>query len=211
MSARAFLRTFAPALTLATAALTVACADDPTSPDAGLRPMPARAVPADLATPTGLHLSIAGLTDTARTTFVVTPGQRTVVTLGTAVRIQLAPDAACDPARASYGPGTWDLPCAPLTTPLTVSVKAWRTSSGQPRLQFSPDLRFVPGTSNTVWVATRQLGIGRDYRLDWCPTGAGACVDERLDDPSALAAYDSVSGILGRRIKHFSGYTVVAN
>ena len=36
----------------------------------------------------------------------------------------------------------------------------------------------------------------------------GPCVDESLTDPSMRTFGDAVSGLLGRRIKHFSGYSV---
>ena len=95
----------------------------------------------------------------------------------------------------------------------TLLVRALSAALGveTKRVQFSPDLRFAPGTANLVWVATKALGITAQYRMDWCPSGGGACVNEVLGDPTVVTFQDEASGVVVRRVKHFSGYTVVAN
>ena len=47
-------------------------------------------------------------------------------------------------------------------------------------------------------------------RVAWCPSDGTACVDESAADPSVDTQYGT-NGFTSRRIKHFSGYTVVAN
>ena len=208
---RAALRRAAPTLALGFAGLTVACADGPTAPGAApaaSRPVLAAAAPTD---PRFASVGVGLTTDTLRGTFTIRPGVATRVWLGPAVRIDLAANGTCDPAQSSYGPGTWNDACARLSAPLTVAVKAFRGPDGAPRMQFSPDLRFAPGTFNTVALATRALAIPKDFRMDWCPSDGSACVNETLFDWSLVTYYDQTSGVLVRRIKHFSGYTVVAN
>ncbi|CAA9321412.1 MAG: hypothetical protein AVDCRST_MAG40-1485 [uncultured Gemmatimonadaceae bacterium] len=78
-------------------------------------------------------------------------------------------------------------------------------------MQVRPDLRFAPRTLNTVALATKDLDMSRGYRVDWCPSGGGACVDGRLLDATRVSTHDAPSGLLVRRVKHCSGYTVVAD
>ena len=40
---------------------------------------------------------------------------------------------------------------------------------------------------------------------------AGLCADESAKDPSVATSYNATTRTWTRRIKHFSGYTVVAN
>jgi hypothetical protein len=89
---------------------------------------------------------------------------------------------------------------------MTITSKAWKTSTGHIVVQFSPDLRFSPNSVNTLWLwksdATTQA-----QNIVWCPTGSTTCVDEAKNDPSVATTLLS-SGFLTRRIKHFSGYQV---
>src|SRR4051794_10644806 len=56
-------------------------------------------------------------------------------------------NSVCDPAKSSYGEGTWDLPCTTLATgqSITVTVTYGFTGNGF-GIDFSPALRFNPKT-----------------------------------------------------------------
>jgi hypothetical protein len=125
-------------------------------------------------------------------------------------RVKIVAGSICDPATSGYGPTLWDAPCQPATTTVTVTAKAWTGADGHPIVTFSPDLRFVPGKINTIWLLDRNAAAQQKGVLAWCPTGATTCVDESRNDPSLVTQY-STDGYAHRRLKHFSGYTVVAN
>jgi hypothetical protein len=76
-------------------------------------------------------------------------------------------------------------------------------------ITFSPDLRFVPGKVNTIWLLDRTAASLQKGVLVWCPTGTLTCVDESQADPSLVTRY-TADGYAYRRLKHFSGYTVTA-
>ena len=45
----------------------------------------------------------------------------------------------------------------------------------------------------------------------WCPSDGSACVDAGAADPAVATQTDAPDGKMYRRLKHVSGYTVVAN
>jgi hypothetical protein len=119
----------------------------------------------------------------------------------------------CDPATSSYGPTTWDEPCAPLASTLKVHAEA-RSADGRTWIDFKPSLRFVPSSSPSrwVWLAMYTPGaIGSTnlstFNILWAQSIRGATVDETPTDATLRTYVDSFSGISIRRIKHFSGFT----
>lgn len=195
--------------------LTTACADAPTGPDASA---PARTIAAaGAATPgTDPRHSIAleswfttsgGPTDTTTVVLAVSPATPSTLTVGNH-QLQLAANAICDPATSGYGPLLWDAPCTPATQTIRFTVKAWTTPTGRPSVKFSPDVRFVPGTTNRLWLLDPAAAAQKRGVLAWCPTGSPACVDESLTDPSLVTQY-TADGYAYRRLKHFSGYEVL--
>ena len=121
----------------------------------------------------------------------------------------------CDPATSGYGPEVWDAPCAPLTTPITINADTM-TVNGHPYLRFSPDLRFVPSLDPKQWVmlylkdpsASDPL-VGPTLTILW-EAPDGSLIDETLTDPTLLTQVQGSSSIVYRRVKHFSGFLVVA-
>jgi hypothetical protein len=121
----------------------------------------------------------------------------------------------CDPTTSGYGPGTWDLPCAPITQPLTVTVQ-WSSKGGYSYAKFTPELRFVPADARSVfrWVilslhSNRRLRDLDAYNILYC-RGSDKYVDESLSDPTLRAWLDPLHNSVVRRVKHFSGYMVAA-
>lgn len=227
MSASALLRAFAPAFALGAASLAIACADGPTAPGAPVTsaapalakgPGPAGTVPTSGIT----ARSVVG--DTTVTTLVLRPdGRAATIELGDGHTITFPAGAqsVCDPARASYGPGTWELPCAASGDSITITARTW-IDHDLPRIEFRPALRFAPGKAAVVLAlknphAKFPKGANRiDYCADDAAMAAGdkgvatGCADESIADPS-VATQASPSGFWTRRVKHFSGYTVIAN
>ena len=120
----------------------------------------------------------------------------------------------CDPATSSYGPSTWDLPCAPLQTTLKVHAEV-RSSDGRTWIDFTPSLRFVPSTSSSKWVWMVMYTPGAagttdlsKYNILWARSIGGDTVDESTLDSSMRTYVDNVSGVSLRRINHFSGFTI---
>lgn len=134
--------------------------------------------------------------------------------------------AVCDPQRTAYGVRHWDDDCVPADRDITVSVVA-RTHKGQVSVDFKPDLRFRPAAG---WVtirtaaysdlltsdAVRQLSPSSAYfagfSILYVPTGGQAHIDEvrSTGDPSLVTHVDRSTGLVWRRIKHFSGYMITS-
>jgi len=123
---------------------------------------------------------------------------------------------------SSYGPGTWDQSCETLGAGQRVQVTAtYGFANGGPVVDFKPDLRFNPNTPVTLSTsmyasilttfrgfyesnpsALRYFGIY--YTEDM---GVSGQTDAALD-PSLATHINLRTGLVWRRIKHFSGYNV---
>jgi len=119
--------------------------------------------------------------------------------------------SVCDPASSTYGIGTWNDPCSPLTTSITVTARVRSTSGGLPRVDFQPAIRFNPMTAAflTLTVKGKKAKQAAEMQILYCPTNSAKdCVDEALTDPSLQTVLDRPDKMVYRRIKHFSGYLV---
>ncbi len=132
--------------------------------------------------------------------------------------------AVCDPATTKYGARYWDNDCTALTSSITVSVTA-KKQGKRVSVDFQPDLRFRPAAG---WVviqtsaysdlltsaSMRQLspssGFFENFSIQYVPTGGGKELNEfrSTGDASLLTHVDLRTGLVWRRVKHFSGYTV---
>ena len=121
--------------------------------------------------------------------------------------------SVCDPAISTYGRGTWDDACSPITTSLSVHAEV-RRSDGVTSIDFSPALRFVPSSSPSRWVwllmySPDARGATSDltrFNIFYTPTAGEAPIDETISDATLRTYVDTFSGISIRRIKHFSMY-----
>jgi hypothetical protein len=118
----------------------------------------------------------------------------------------------CDPARSSYGPGTWDTPCEPLRGSMKIHASI-RTAKLGTWIDFSPSLRFVPSKDSRDWVYVYMYNSGvlgktdlSRYSILYAPTMGSTGIDEALSDPSLRTYVDTRTGVSMRRVKHFSGF-----
>lgn len=118
----------------------------------------------------------------------------------------------CDPATSSYGPGTWDSPCEPLSSPLKIHATI-RTATLGTWVDFSPSLRFVPSSNSKQWVwmtmYTPAVIGAKDlsaFNILFATKIGAAGIDESPSDATLRTYVDTRGGVATRRIKHFTGY-----
>jgi len=157
------------------------------------------------AVPLSAALSSTGIT----TSFVYDPAVGGSFELASQHRITFAPGAVCDPLVSSYGVTEWDQPCTPLSAPIAISARSYTAADGHPRVDFSPSLRFVPGSEVVLYLRDKAAAADTTAVIQWCPDGS-ACVTEAAPLPSYVTKRDQALGMVYRAIKHFSGYTISA-
>lgn len=130
--------------------------------------------------------------------------------------------AVCDPRTAKYGPKHWDDDCTPATRSVTVNVVA-ETRQGHVSVDFQPDLRFRPSagevrlqtsafrtllTSDQARSLSPTSSYFSQYVIYYVPTGKSDRIDEvqSTGDASLTTHVDLRTGLVWRRVKHFSGY-----
>lgn len=128
-------------------------------------------------------------------------------------------NAVCAPG-SSYGPGTWDLPCATLRDGESVKVTAtYGFANNGPVVDFSPDIRFSPDTpvtlSTSLFASVLTTFRGyfqafpsalRYFSIYYTPDLGSTRVSDAALDPSLTTHINLKTGVVWRRIKHFSGY-----
>jgi hypothetical protein len=122
--------------------------------------------------------------------------------------------SVCDPARSSYGPGTWDDACPVLSRSISVHAVV-RNQDGRSWVDFSPALRFAPSNNPARWVwmfmytpdAVDATGDLSRFNILYAGSIGGATVNDAAGDYTLRTYVDTRSGVSFRRIKHFSGYT----
>lgn len=190
---------------LAGLVIVTACTESaqaPTAPDA----YPVSAAPSNAITATPMTFD----GDTAVQQITVEPSGGTF-TFGGTHMVEIESASVCDPARSTYGVGEWDKPCVVISRPVVFTVRAWRNADGHPVVTFNPDVRFAPGKVNRIWLKDPEATADQMFRINWCATRNAACLDESVYDGSVATRRDAASGLLYRRVKHFSGYTVTAD
>lgn len=115
---------------------------------------------------------------------------------------------------SSYGPTEWDKPCQLAQGPVTFHVQIV-SLDGRQWLDFTPAVRFVPTTrvSNYVMLSMRVGNVSNDLSDDemqilWSPAIGVPGIDESISDPTLRTKINWGTGMMQRRIKHFSGYSV---
>ena len=111
----------------------------------------------------------------------------------------------CD-LSSSYGMGTWDDPCAPLTHSMIITITTFADDNGHPYVDFQPALRFNPNRETDLYLRDGWRDGQEKTVINYC--GALDCVDESINDSTLVTQRVSNSSTLVRRIKHFSGYMI---
>jgi hypothetical protein len=149
-------------------------------------------------------------TDTVRFSFVVNPALNQSFYLGAGNSVRFPAGAVCDPA-STYGVSEWDNACTPASAPITINASAWLDPvTGNPRVDFENHLRFVPSTDPLHWVtlAFTDLSAALNPSSDilYCTSAYSDCMSELSGDATLITVKNPVTGLVTRRIKHFSGY-----
>jgi hypothetical protein len=146
-------------------------------------------------------------------TFVI-EREGNVVRLGE-FTLSFGPDAVCA-LDSGYGEGFWRQPCAPIGEDFEVTAKLF-VSDGRSFIEFAPDIRFNPAQSVTIAVVRPEI-IGehlnkrkqRQYDV-WYTKRIGRTrlfVDESWRDPRLQTHFNTTTGLVWRRIEHFSGFVI---
>ena len=198
------------------AGLSTSCSDSTTVPDRSVvRHEPVTGAPT-------LDLNSGSLfSGTRSTTFTVTSaGGR--FQIGNSYWVTFPANSICDPSTSSYGPGTWDDPCATLPDGQSVTITATYgfTTSGY-GVDFQPALRFNPNTKVTIATSAYSFALTffADYfaanpsalhflGIYYAPSLDGSAQTDAGRDASLVTHVNLSTGIVWRRIKHFSGYNV---
>ena len=135
--------------------------------------------------------------------------------------VYFPPNSICEPATSGYGVDKWDAPCTPARGRVTIHARAGLRSNGRGWIVFEEDLRFVPSSNPDRWVRlymySQELRSSRPvdavlkeraYQISWVPFKGAEPVDESLDDPTLATQVLWGTGLVTRRVKHFSGYQV---
>lgn len=203
------------ALTCLVALAAAACSDSATSPSSPTRQLS----PGDRPSLTLSSSTIFG--DYRTTTFVVTSAGGTF-NIGGMYTVTFPANSVCDPALSSYGPGTWNSSCTTLGPDRSITVTAtYGFHFGGPVVGFSPALRFNPSTTVTIstglyaplLTAFRSYWVANPSALHWLgiyytPDLGQTSVTDGAADPSLMTHVNLTTGIIWRRVKHFSGYSL---
>lgn len=135
--------------------------------------------------------------------------------------VYFPPNSICEPSTSGYGVDAWDAPCQPARGKVTFHARAGLKANGRGWIVFDEDVRFVPSTNPDKWVrlymysdevrGNRPLDAvvkEKAYQIAWVPFKGAEPVDESLDDPTLVTHVLWGTGLVTRRVKHFSGYQV---
>ena len=190
------------------AALAAACSDAPapTAPALSAENMRVTVPAFDIK---GTPVQLTTAFDTTRASFVVYPDRKEMFVFDRHNGIQFGQNAICEPNVSTYGATEWEKECVPTTRPITISLKRYINANGKWHVDFQPALRFNPKSAG-VHLYLEDIGDGTPLwfkDIFFCHDN-GKCVDEAKTDASLQTRPDPSNGLLARRIRHFSGYTI---
>ena len=122
--------------------------------------------------------------------------------------INIPAGAICDLTTSGYGKSFWDKPCTPLKGSVVITATVFSGPDGQPYVDFQPAMRFAPNKEVTLFFREGHTDGTRSPTIKYCDA-LGVCYDESITDVSLRPFRIGKTNILGRRLKHFSGYVVV--
>ena len=121
--------------------------------------------------------------------------------------ITIPANAICDLATSGYGAAFWNKPCQPLKGSIVITATIFNGNDGQPYIDFQPAMRFSPNKEVMLFLREGRTNGSKFASIKYC-NAVGYCIDESLDDPTLRPFRVGRTSILGRRLKHFSGYVV---
>ena len=199
----------------AVAALAVACRDSSVAPARSATSLSAAASPSASAGGINKNQTLLGTIELSPNGGTYHVGDFDVV---------MPAGAVCAPATTKYGARYWDDDCTPMASSITVNVIA-KKQGNHVSVDFQPDLRFRPSagwvvvqtsaysdllTSTAVRQLSPKSGFFENFSIEYVPTGGGRQLNEfrSTGDRSMLTHVDLGTGLVWRRVKHFSGYIV---
>jgi hypothetical protein len=120
--------------------------------------------------------------------------------------INIPAHAICD-FSSGYGPQFWDKACEPMRGSTTITATVFAGPNGEPYVDFQPAMRFAPNKEVVVFFREGRTDGTKVAAVKYC-NAVGYCMDESLSDASLKPFRVGSTSIIGRRVKHFSGYTV---
>lgn len=152
--------------------------------------------------------------DVATLTFVI-PAAGGRVQVGE-FSLRFPANSVCDPATSEYGPEYWLAPCTTLSTDFEITAKVF-SANGESHVEFSPDIRFHPDRWVTISVVRTEI-IGarltppviRKYAIVMTRQigGVRQYVDDTRGDPTLVTRFNTETGLVWRRIRHFTGVVI---
>ena len=119
--------------------------------------------------------------------------------------INIPANAICALGTSGYGTDYWNQSCSPMKGSVVITATILAGPDGEPYVDFQPAMRFAPNKEVTLFFRDAKDGT-KNLTIKYC-NNLGNCIDESLNDPS-LAPFRVGRSIVGRRVKHFSGYVV---
>lgn len=123
-------------------------------------------------------------------------------------------NAVCDP---TDGYGDFDAPCSPVGHSVHVTATVHYVH-GSPGVDFSPELRFDPSKVVTISttrdrdavfaMASSPTPNWNAFAILYTPDSFQSLVADAQVDPDMVTHISASTGLVWRRIKHFSGYWV---
>ena len=140
------------------------------------------------------------------TVFTVNNSKGTLQRIGNHV-LNMPAGAICA-LNSGYGATEWDKPCSPLAGSMTFTATVLEGPNGEPYIDFQPAVRFSPDKQVLLFFRNSDKR-GSQLAVIYC-NNLGTCHDESLTDASIKPFRVGKTSMIGRRVKHFSGYVITA-
>lgn len=140
-----------------------------------------------------------------------------------AYTVSFSGNSVCDPTISTYGETEWDKSCTVLADGQSIKIHATisRTVTGlavdfTPALRFSPSAKVIISTdafasyilANQDYFRTHHSALSA-FAILYSPSLGAKAVSDFALDRSVTTHVDLNTGLVWRRVKHFSGYSVV--
>jgi hypothetical protein len=144
-------------------------------------------------------------------------------TIGGLYTLNFPDNSVCDPSRSTYGEGEWDKSCTVLDAGQYVKIHAVLSLSANGlSIDFTPALRFSPNRQVTIStdIFAPLILANKDYyaknkdalnafTIFYSSTLGGPAIKDFATDRGVITHIDMSTGRIWRRVKHFSGYSIV--